>query len=253
MPLFEARDISVSFGGVKAVTGLSLSVEPGEIAGLIGPNGAGKTTFVDAVTGYVRSTGSVTVDGVRLDGLPPHRRVRAGVSRTWQNAELFDDLSVTDNVRLVQERLTPGAVLRNLLWPTGSTTSPRVEEVLDRLGIRAFADTPTRDLSVGQRKLVGLARAMASDARIILMDEPAAGLDSHETGRLREQLRAIAEGGVGILLIEHDMDLVLSTCETLHVMNMGRGIASGPATEVRTDPEVLAAYLGADEPEAATA
>lgn len=246
MSLFEAEDVSVSFGGVYALSQFSLSVEAGEIAGLIGPNGAGKTTFVDAVTGYVRSTGTVRISGDRVDHLVPHKRARAGMARTWQNAELFDDLSVTDNVQLVEDRLTPGALLRNLFWAGRPKASARVDEILQRLGIAAFADTPTRELSVGQRKLVGLARALASDARMILMDEPAAGLGSHETALLKDQLRSVARDGVAILLIEHDMDLVLSVCETLHVLNMGTGIASGPVQEVRSDPLVLAAYLGAD-------
>jgi branched-chain amino acid transport system ATP-binding protein len=244
MPLFEATGISVAFGAVQAVNGVSLDLEPGEIAGLIGPNGAGKTTFIDAVTGYVRSSGLVMLDGHRLHDLPPHKRARAGLARTWQNAELFDQLSVLDNVRLATERLTPGYVLRSLVWRRPEPPSEHVQSVIERLGIDAFADAAPSELSAGQRKLVGLARALASDAKIILMDEPAAGLDNRETSALRTQLLEVARHGVGILLIEHDMELVLSTCHTLHVLDRGSLIAAGDADEVRRNPTVIQAYLG---------
>jgi len=244
MSLFEARDISVRFGGVKAVNGVSLDLEPGVITGLIGPNGAGKTTFIDAITGYVRALGRISIDDRPLQGLPPHQRARAGLGRTWQNAELFDELSVIDNVRLVTERLSARYFLRNLFWHRLEPAPERVSGVLGRLGIESFSHLAPAELSSGQRKLVGLARALASDAKVILMDEPAAGLDDEETAALRDQLLDVARRGTAILLVEHDMELVLSTCEVLYVMEMGSLIAAGRADEVRNDPKVIQAYLG---------
>jgi branched-chain amino acid transport system ATP-binding protein len=248
--VFEAHDISVSFGAVRAVNGVSVALEPGVIAGLIGPNGAGKTTFIDAVTGYVRSTGQVALAGRPLQTMPPHKRARAGLARTWQNAELFDQLSVLDNVRLATERLTPGYVLRSLVWRRPEPPSDRVQSVIHQLGIDGFAHLSPTELSAGQRKLVGLARALASDAKIVLMDEPAAGLDNRETSALRTQLLDVVRHGVAILLVEHDMELVLSTCHTLHVMNRGHLIAAGDVDEVRRDPAVIQAYLGAGQADA---
>jgi branched-chain amino acid transport system ATP-binding protein len=245
MSLFEAHDVSVSFGGVQAVDQVSVSLDPGVIAGLIGPNGAGKTTFIDAVTGYVRASGQVRLGDRSLAGVAPHKRARAGLARTWQNAELFEQLSVLDNVRLATERLTPAYVLRSLVWRRPEPPAEQVQSVIQRLGIDLFAHLSPAELSAGQRKLVGLARALASDAKVILMDEPAAGLDNRETAALRTQLLDVARHGVGILLVEHDMELVLSTCHSLHVMNRGRLIAAGDVDEVRRNPAVIEAYLGA--------
>ena len=247
MTLLEVRELSVSFGGVRAVNRVSFDLGGGEILGLIGPNGAGKTTVIDALTGFVRSTGSVTVEPYgRVDHLRPHRRIRVGMARTWQSVELFDDLTVLDNVRLATERLSPWTVCRDMLLKNRTNPAHRIQDVLEFLDIAALRDQMPAELSAGQRQLVGLARALVMDAKVILLDEPAAGLDSSETARLREQILDVARRGIGVLMVEHDMSLVLSTCDRLHVMQMGQTLASGPAQVVRRDPAVVAAYLGVE-------
>ncbi len=247
MTLLEVRDLSVTFGGVQAVREVSFDLSGGEILGLIGPNGAGKTTVIDALTGFVRSTGSVAVEPHgRIDHLRPHERIRVGLARTWQSIELFDDLSVLDNVRLATERLTPWSIARDLVRKNRTSPTHRVEDVLEFLQVGDLRYLLPAELSAGQRQLVGLARALVMDAKVILLDEPAAGLDSSETARLRDQILDVARRGIGVLMVEHDMSLVLSTCDRLHVMQMGQTLATGPAQVVRRDPAVVAAYLGVE-------
>jgi branched-chain amino acid transport system ATP-binding protein len=244
MSLLDINGMNVTFGIVRAVKDVSLSLDEGEIAGLIGPNGAGKTTFIDALSGFVPAGGTVSLDGSRIDMLPAHRRARAGLIRTWQSVELFDDLTVRDNLRVCIERLSAGRIIRSILLPTRASASARADAALERLGIADLANLMPRELSGGHRQRVGIARALVSDARVILMDEPAAGADHGETAELAAVIRAVADHGVGVLLIEHDMDLVLSITSTLHVLDTGTLIASGPTSQVRHAPEVIAAYLG---------
>ncbi len=248
MSLLQVRNLSVTFGAVRAVQDVSFDLDAGDILGLIGPNGAGKTTVIDALTGFVRSTGAVAMEGHgRIDHLRPHERIRFGLARTWQSIELFDDLSVVDNVRLATERLTPWSVTRDLLRKNRSRPGHRIEDVLEFLGIDELRDQMPSELSAGQRQLVGLARALVMDAKVVLLDEPAAGLDSSETERLREQIVDVAGRGIGVVMVEHDMTLVLSTCHRLHVMQMGETLATGPAQDVRRNPAVVAAYLGVED------
>jgi ABC-type branched-subunit amino acid transport system ATPase component/branched-subunit amino acid ABC-type transport system permease component len=243
----EVRDLSVSFGGVVALSGVDLDVHPGEVVGLIGPNGAGKTTFIDAVTGFVPYTGKVRLAGKSMDRLSAARRARAGLTRSFQSLELFEDLTVLDNLRVATDRhdvmswltapVIPGA---DPLTGAGVTAAKdfRMSEILGEL---------PEDLSYAQRRLVGIARTVATQPSILLLDEPAAGLDDWSTAELGRLIRALAdEWGMGILLIEHDVQMVLGTCDRVVVLQFGRPIASGTPSEVRADPVVISAYLGGD-------
>jgi branched-chain amino acid transport system ATP-binding protein len=235
--------LSVRFGGVHAVEDVDLAVEEGQLIGLIGPNGAGKTTFVDAVTGFVRYTGVVELDGQDLAGLPPHSRARRGLARTWQSTELFDDLTVRENVDVGAERPSLFALAAEVAGrriPTDS--SP--DETLQLLDVAGIADKMPAELTQGQRKLVGVARAIAMRPRLLCLDEPAAGLDTRESEDLGQRLRQIADAGTTTLLIDHDMGLVLTICDRIVVLEFGKVIAAGSPDEVRRDSRVVKAYLG---------
>ena len=232
--------LGVNYGGVRALTDVSLEVGEGELVGLIGPNGAGKTTFIDAITGFVRSTGVVELDGIDISPLSLDARARRGLRRTWQSAELFDDLTVAENVAVA----LPLPSWRTALRRDRGVAPPVVQDSLELLGLGRFADRWPDDLSHGQRKLVGVARALAPAPRLLCLDEPAAGLDTDESAELGAHLRTIADAGTSILLVDHDMDLVLSICDRVHVLEFGQTIAEGGCYEIRTDPRVVAAYLG---------
>jgi ABC-type branched-subunit amino acid transport system ATPase component len=224
--VLHARDVSVRFGGVHALAGLDLDVEEGQLVGLIGPNGAGKTTFVDAVTGFARYTGRVELDGRDLAGLPAHERARLGLSRTWQSTELFDDLSIRENLSVA------------------SRDSEAIDESLALVELDWAAELMPADLSQGQRKLAGVARAIAMRPRLLCLDEPAAGLDTGESAELGSRLRGLADTGQSTLLIDHDMGLVLSICDQIYALEFGKLIASGQPDQVRRDARVVEAYLG---------
>jgi branched-chain amino acid transport system ATP-binding protein len=235
--------VSVRYGGVQALADVSLSVGPGELVGLIGPNGAGKTTFIDAITGFVASAGSVLLDEVDISSASLDARARRGLRRTWQSAELFDDLTVAENVAVAMPAASWRRSLRDSLRGR-SVASPIVEDTLELLGLRRFADRWPDDLSHGQRKLVGVARALAPAPRILCLDEPAAGLDTDESAELGAHLRTIADSGTAVLLVDHDMGLVLSICDRVHVLEFGHTIAEGTCEEIRRDARVVKAYLG---------
>jgi branched-chain amino acid transport system ATP-binding protein len=235
--------LSVRYGGVHALTDVEITLEPGQLVGLIGPNGAGKTTFIDALAGFAPASGSVWLGDRSLDDLRPHQRARAGLARTWQSSMLFDDLTVEENLAVASSS-TPwwrsaGAVLRGR---SGSRSISRA--VLRQLGIEFLAETSATSLSQGQRKLVGVARALASSPTVLCLDEPAAGLDTNESSALGAQLRGLAGGELAMLLVDHDMGLVLSICDVVVVLDFGRVIFKGPPDAVRADPDVMRAYLG---------
>jgi branched-chain amino acid transport system ATP-binding protein len=239
----SVRNLCVSYGGVHALSSVDLVVRPGELVGLIGPNGAGKTTFIDAVTGFAQYDGQVELDGADLTGLPPHARARRGLARTWQSIELFDGLTVAENIAVADSPRSGWATLRETFRrPTG--LSGDIEKTLALLELEARVDTQAGDLSQGERKLVGVARALAGRPRIVCLDEPAAGLDSDESAQLGKRLRTVVEAGTGMLLIDHDMALVLEVSDTVVVLDFGKVIASGPPSVVRNDQRVIAAYLG---------
>ncbi len=242
--VLRAAGVTVRHGGLVALDGVDLEVAAGHVVGLIGPNGAGKTTFIDAVTGFVRpARGTVTLAGRDITRLAPQRRVRAGLTRTFQSGELFDDLTVRENLELTAHVPTWRTTVRDFLWARGAELD--VGPVLDRLQIAGLADRLPSTLSQGERQLVALARALATRPAIVVLDEPAAGLDPDETAALAEVLRALPDAGTSVLLVDHDMSLVMAVCDRVDVLDFGRLIASGTPDMVRSDEAVLDAYLGA--------
>lgn len=236
--------LTVTFEGVRAVDDVSFRVPRGGLVGLIGPNGAGKTTTIDALTGFVPHRGRVELDGEDLSDRPPHERARRGLARTWQAVDLFDDLTVEENCRVAAERSSLWSLGRDLLAPRRAGSADVVAWALEVLGLTGVAARRPPELSLGQRKLVGVARALAARPRLVLLDEPAAGLDSVESARFGEVLRAVVGTGTAVLLVDHDMGLVLGICDEVIVLDYGRVIAVGRPDEIRADGRVLDAYLG---------
>jgi branched-chain amino acid transport system ATP-binding protein len=242
--VLAAAQLSVRFGGVQALSGVDLTVAEGELVGLIGPNGAGKTTLVDAVTGFVHYTGRVELDGRNLAGLRAHARAALGLSRTWQSSELFDDLTVRENLAVASRRPSLWETAKEVATDSSPADAEAVDAALELVELGWAADLMPGDLSQGQRKLVGIARAVAMAPRLLCLDEPAAGLDAGESEELGRRLRGLADGGLSTLLIDHDMGLVLGICHRIVVLEFGKVIAAGSPEAVRRDPKVVTAYLG---------
>ncbi|MEY2522952.1 MAG: branched-chain amino acid transport system ATP-binding protein [Ilumatobacteraceae bacterium] len=249
--VLSARGITVSFGGVHAVVDVDLDVEPGQLVGLIGPNGAGKTTFIDAVTGFVQHGGSVELAGTDISALPPHARARRGLARTWQSIELFDDLSVRENLTVAAHQPSVLTTVKEL-FARPVTRDRAVDEALDMFALGDLAEATPTELTQGQRKLVAVARALAARPKLLCLDEPAAGLDAQESVVFGRHLREIVDRGTPILLVDHDMGLVLGISDRVVVLEFGREIANGTPSAVREDPKVVTAYLGSATTETVT-
>ena len=243
-PLLRVTDLTVRHGGLVALDHVSMDVTEGSIVGLIGPNGAGKTTFIDALSGFTApSHGSIELDGQRLDPLAPHLRARLGLVRTFQSLELFEDLTIAENLFTALDRPSAWSLLVDTIRPRRRDHGP-VTEVLEQLGLSDDATRLPGELSNGQRHLAALGRALVARPRLLLLDEPAAGLDPTETDALNEVLRTLPDRGTTVLLVEHDMAVVLEVCDRVDVIDYGSLIASGTPAEIRTDERVIAAYLG---------
>lgn len=243
--VLHAQDLTVRFGTIAALTGVSFIARPGEVLGLIGPNGAGKTTLIDAVSGYVRSNGLVELDGNPLTNLAPHRRARAGLGRTFQSLELFEDLTIRENLRTASESRGRAAYITDLVWPRNPPLSGLAVAAVKEFGLVEDLDCKPDRLPAGRRRLVAIARAVASRPSVLLLDEPAAGLDEEETVELGRLIRRLAhEWGMTVLVVEHDIALVKATCDRVIALDFGEVIAEGEPSVVLADPHVVAAYLG---------
>ncbi len=248
MPL-AVSDLTVRFGSVVAVQNVSFEVRPGEVVGLIGPNGAGKTTVIDAVTGFVSaSSGSISLGTAKIDSWNAGRRARAGLRRSFQSLELFEDITVEDNIRSGEEGGSTMSWLTDLVWPREPELTPTAVAAIKEFDLEPLLANLPGELPYGRRRLVGIARAVASGPSVIMLDEPAAGLDEVESRELAHLIRRLAiDRQMGVLLVEHDVGLVMSTCDRIVVIDFGRVIASGTPDEIRTDPAVQAAYLGSSD------
>lgn len=244
--LLESRSLSVRYGATTALDGFTMHLDPGELVGLIGPNGAGKTTCIDALTGFAASSGQVLLDGVEIQGLPAQRRIRRGLARTWQAAELFDELTVRENLEVAASDQRFLAQMAGLVR-SRHAEAEAVDRALDLLNLGPHADQLPDELTQGQRKLVDVARAVAGGGQVLCLDEPAAGLDSDESLELGDKLRTLVTRGLSILLVDHDMGLVLSACDRVYVLDLGRLLAHGTPEEIRNSRQVIEAYLGEDE------
>ena len=250
-PLLQAHSVSMSFGGVHALSDVSFTLDEGETLGLIGPNGAGKTTLFNCITGVVAGyRGYIVYDGRDLRSLKPHQRARMKIARTFQNLELFDELSALDNLLLPLDASSRRGVISDLLRLPGTAFDERAAQekaraILHFLELGTYADTPAGDLSVGLQRRLEIARALCVEPRLLLLDEPGAGLDARETSELAHVLASVrARFKVTMLVVDHDMALIMRICNRIYVLDNGQIIAEGPPEKIRENPGVVRAYLG---------
>ena len=248
--LLEVAALEKAFGGVRAVDGASFAVAPGEVHGLIGPNGAGKTTVINLISGLLSPTaGAIRLGGAPIEGLPSHQVAGHGVSRTFQNIRLFQDLTARDNVLVGQHRVRRASLPARLLGLASSRAeergaAERAEALLAAVGLSDRAGERARNLSYGEQRRVEIARALAGDPRLLLLDEPTAGMNPVEVQAVAALIRQVAAEGRSVLLVEHNVRLVMDVCDAITVLNFGKVIADGPPAAVSQDPAVVAAYLG---------
>ena len=239
MALLETIDINVRFGGHHAVRDVNLEVDAGRVTGLIGPNGAGKTTMFNAITGLQETAGGkVILDGEDISSVRPHQRARRGIARTFQRLEVFGSLSARENILVAAE-------IRNSWASDKEDARHTVEDIIDLVGVRAVADERVDSMPTGLARLVELGRALATRPKVLLLDEPASGLDDAESDDFADLLIELGRGGMAILLVEHDVQLVMKVCEHIHVLDFGAILAVGTPAEIQKDERVLEAYLGA--------
>ncbi len=240
MALLECRRVGMKFGGAAALSDVNVIAAAGAITGLIGPNGAGKTTLFNCVTGLLQPTsGNVFLDGHEISTLPPYKRARGGVARTFQRLELFTSLTVRDNIRVAGE-------IRNRWSKTRVDPRAETDQVIDMLGLSKLADRDVSEIPTGMARRVEMGRALMTRPKILLLDEPASGQDEQETEEFGELLLDLCRSGTAILLVEHDVSLVMKVCSFIQVLDFGRVIASGSPGEIQANPAVLEAYLGED-------
>lgn len=251
--LIDVQKLTKRFGGVTALDKVSLSVEPRQIAGLIGPNGAGKSTFFNVLTGVLSSNGGeIRFDNEPLDGIPPHARVRLGMVRTFQKIYPFYGMTVLELVMVGCHTSSRAGLLAAMLRPAWVRAEERrirdaARSALVFVGLEAQTGTLANALPIGHQRLLQLACGLVTEPRVLLLDEPASGLNGSETARLADLLLAIREQGKTLVLVEHDMSLVMKICDQITVLSFGRKLAGGTPDEVRRDPEVIKAYLGSGE------
>ena len=241
MTLLDMKGVTMRFGGSVALHNVAITAEAGEVTGLIGPNGAGKTTLFNCITGLLTPTaGKILVEGANITKLPPFKRARRGISRTFQRLELFTSLTVRDNI-------TVAGQIRNRWHGQSVNVHDKARDVMQQLGLVALADREVSEIPTGMARRVEVARALMTDPKLLLLDEPASGQDDRETEEFGELLVELASDGMGILLVEHDVSLVTSVCRLVHVLDFGHIIASGTSDEIRANQKVVDAYLGAME------
>jgi len=252
-PALAIEQLSLAFGGIQVLQDISMVVQPGEITGLIGPNGAGKTSFFNCLTGlYTPQQGRIRLGELRLDGVAPPARAALGFSRSFQHVALCPELSVVENVMIGLARQARAGWLDAFLPLAGGRREraahrAQAHAALGTLGLAAVADAAPASLPPGVLRLVEIARAIAGSPRVLLLDEPAAGLNAVETHELAEALKSLRAPGLVLVVVEHDMDLIMDVCDTLHVLNVGRLLASGAPADIRANPEVVRVYLGDDD------
>tara|TARA_B100000287_G_C20668832_1_gene792682 strand:- start:2392 stop:3138 length:747 start_codon:yes stop_codon:yes gene_type:complete len=244
--ILNLENISVNFGGHIAVNEVSLTIDPGTITGLIGPNGAGKTTLFNVISGLLApSSGRVLFADRDITSLAPHKRARIGIGRTFQRLELFNSLTVIDNLRVSIETSNQWKTSREAM--SGSSMNAKINKILDLTGLNSVRNAMASEIPTGQARLVELARALVLSPNLLLLDEPASGQNDEETERFGQLLRELCNSGISIFLVEHDMSLVMSTCDQVNVLDFGTVIAKGTPTEIQEHELVIEAYLGAQK------
>lgn len=254
LPVLDVRNLGIDFGGLTAVDSFNITIGPTEIAGLIGPNGAGKTTIFNLLTGVYQPTrGSVLVNGIDIKGMPVHKVNKLGIARTFQNIRLFSEMTALDNVKVGMHNEIKCSFLASLFrlpsyYRSEAAANMKAMELLEFMGLGDVADQKAGSLPYGVQRRLEIVRALATNPSIILLDEPAAGMNPSETTELMHQIRRIRDTfHIAIFLIEHDMNLVMNVCETIAVVNYGKIICKGTPDQVRQNPAVIEAYLGREE------